>query len=375
MAAARAIGLAAALAACAFGAGWWSAGRGAGGASGRPPDRASAGPAAPGIALRQQRGVPVGSVEPASGAETLHLQGRVAVDETRVRTLNAAVEGNVVRLSGATSGSFVRQGQWLGAFFSADLRSALQAHLTALDVREKDPLRQVMAPVPGAPTASASHSARYAAERLLAFGVSARQVEEMRRGRDLPLAIDLYAPTDGLVLSRGVTLGQRFAPGAEWFRIARLDRVWILVDLPAGLDGLPHGTEAAIQVPGRPGSLPAVASPVPAWFDASARTLQARLEVDNPGAVLRPDQLVDVSLRVERPPALTVPAGAIVDTGTRREVFVESGPGTFEPRAVVTGWRAGDRVQVVAGLAQGERVALSGAFLVDSESRAPVPAR
>jgi Cu(I)/Ag(I) efflux system membrane fusion protein len=110
-------------------------------------------------------------------------------------------------------------------------------------------------------------------------------------------------------------------------------------------------------------------SRVPPVFDAASRTLKLRLELENPGGLLRPDMYADVELSVARPAALTVPVDAVIDAGQRKTVFVEAGEGIFEPRAVETGWRAGGRVEVVRGLEAGERIVLSGVFLVDSESQ------
>ena len=91
-------------------------------------------------------------------------------------------------------------------------------------------------------------------------------------------------------------------------------------------------------------------------FDPNTRTLKLRLEVD-------------VELPVQMPPALTVPADAILDSGLKKTVFVDRGQGFFEPREVKTGWRLGNQVEILQGLAAGERIALSGTFLLDSESR------
>jgi YHS domain-containing protein len=104
-------------------------------------------------------------------------------------------------------------------------------------------------------------------------------------------------------------------------------------------------------------------------FDAQSRTLKTRFELDNPGHVLQPDMFVDVEFEAAVPPAVTVPAEAVLDSGRRKTVFVDRGNGYFEPRRVETGWRAGDRVQILKGLMAGERVVLSGNFLLDSESR------
>ncbi len=97
--------------------------------------------------------------------------------------------------------------------------------------------------------------------------------------------------------------------------------------------------------------------------------MQARLDVDNPGYALRPDMFVDVEFPVTMPPAVNIPADALIDSGRSKIVFVAKGDGRFQPRTVETGWRLGDRVEIVSGLAPGDQIVASGTFLLDSESR------
>jgi Cu(I)/Ag(I) efflux system membrane fusion protein len=320
--------------------------------------------------VRQLQGIAVAPVQKSASLQSLRLLGRVAPDERRVFSLNAAMEGSIRELSGVTAGSFVHKDQWLGAFFSADIRSPLQAYITALDVIGQDPLTRRNLGTNVAAGSTPNRNARFAVERLRGLGMSPRQIERMSVTRELPLTIDILSPADGLVLSRGVTLGQKFDKGMEWFRIANLDRVWIVADLSEVDAGLARpGARARVSLPGRPGTLAAIVSDVPPRFDAATRTMKVRLELDNPGAVLRPDMFVDVDLEIARPPALVVPADALVDAGVRRVVFVERGEGLYEPRDVEPGWRHGDRVEIVRGLEAGERIVVSGTFLVDSESR------
>ncbi|HET9553115.1 MAG TPA: efflux RND transporter periplasmic adaptor subunit [Anaeromyxobacteraceae bacterium] len=329
-----------------------------------------AGTVTAGAELRQLQGVRVGTVERAASTQSLRLFGRVVPDETRVYVLNAAMEGSIRALSDVTAGSFVKKGQWLGAFFSADIRTPLQAYITALDVMDQDPLARRANGVNVAAGTNANRSAQFSVERLRGMGMSQHQIEAMRVKRDIPLMIDIESPADGVVVSRGVSLGQKYDKGAEWFRIAGLEKVWVQADLLEADAALARpGAIARVTVPGQAGELTAVVSRVPPVFDATSRTLKVRLELDNPGSRLRPDMYVDVSLDVERPEAITVPADAVVDTGLRKTVFVEKGEGVFEPRQVETGWRAGDRVEVVQGLVPGDRIVVAGTFLVDSESQ------
>jgi len=104
-------------------------------------------------------------------------------------------------------------------------------------------------------------------------------------------------------------------------------------------------------------------------FDPGSRTLKLRFEMGIPGYLLWPDMFVDVELPVSLPAAVTVPADAIIDSGMKKTVFLARGDGYFEPRLVETGWRLGDQVGIVKGLAAGEQIVVSGNFLLDSESR------
>jgi RND family efflux transporter MFP subunit len=172
------------------------------------------------------------------------------------------------------------------------------------------------------------------------------------------------------VTVRNVSTGLRFDKGTELYRIADLSRVWILADL--------FENEASYFKPGRTvkvtlreqkKTFTAKVSSVLPQFDSATRTLKLRLEVDNPGHTLRPDMFVDVEIPVTFPPAVTVPADAILDSGIKKTVFVDRGNGIFEPRLVETGWRFGNRVEIKSGLKPGERIVVSGNFLIDSESK------
>ena len=104
-------------------------------------------------------------------------------------------------------------------------------------------------------------------------------------------------------------------------------------------------------------------------FDAATRTLKTRIEVENQGYALRPDMVVNVELPVAFSRGLAVPADAVLDSGLKKTVFVERGEGLFSPRTVETGRRFDDRVEIVKGLEPGDRIVVSGNFLVSSESR------
>jgi Cu(I)/Ag(I) efflux system membrane fusion protein len=93
------------------------------------------------------------------------------------------------------------------------------------------------------------------------------------------------------------------------------------------------------------------------------------LEAANPNQQLKPEMFVAVDLRIPSAPLLTVPVDAVLDSGTRKRVFLDRGEGRFEPREVETGERRDGRIVILRGLNAGEKIAISGVFLLDSETQ------
>jgi Cu(I)/Ag(I) efflux system membrane fusion protein len=314
--------------------------------------------------MQRAAGIHVEAVGMAANTATLRLYGRVAADETRIYRISAGIDGYVRDISSVGTGSRVESGQWLATLAAPDARTAVQAYLVALDAMEQHTLRP--ADVPGL----VDGGVEQAADRLVTLGMSKAQIDEIKRTRLVPATIRLTAPAAGFILSRGLTTG-RIATGEELFRIADLRQVWIFADV-AGRDAayVRAGSVADVTIPERDVTLHArISAALPAQFDAASQSVRVRLDIDNPDAVLRPDMAVDVRLPIVLPAAIAVPAGAVLDAGVRKRVFVELADGAFEPRDVETGWRFGDRVQIVSGLAAGERVVVAGTFMLDSESR------
>jgi RND family efflux transporter MFP subunit len=324
---------------------------------------------------RQQAiGVRVGVVSRLAPTRLLRTTGRVAPDENRTYPIVAAVSGWIRNVESVATGDVVKEDQVLASFLAAEVefKSAQQAYYTGLEA-----LYRMAATQPQPPRPQPSHASERGAEaiermadELRTMGVSNSQLREMGQRRELVQDIRVKSPVNGVVLQRSVSPGLRFDRGFEFYRIADLERVWILVDVYR--DQLPfirRGGSARITTIAESRALTATVGASEPIFDEATLTLKVRLDVANPQRVLKPGMLVDVEFPVDLPEAVVVPADAIVDSGLRKTVFVESGDGTFEPRLVETGWRVGADVEVTKGLMPGERIVTSGTFFVDSESR------
>ncbi len=343
-------------------------------------------------------GVRVMKVEKAPWNHTLRVLGRVAADETRVYRINAATEGWIQDAFPVTTGSLVRKDELLAtlSFFSLEYRTLIQNYFNLFNLGAAEfvgepnqplsdqqkraeelrtqysapQLKQMRSAAKRAGELGGTAQINYYRKYLLNYGIGEYQLKEMERTQTFPDAVEIRSPVSGFVLSRSITPGLRLEKGAELFRIADLSEVWILADLfESEASYFKPGMRVKMELPYRKTTLHARVSSVLPQFDPATRTLRIRLIAENSGYVLRPDMPVNVELALSGPPALVVPLEAVLDSGLKKTVFVDKGNGFFEPRRVETGRSLGERVEIVGGLMPGERIAVSGHFLIDSEAR------
>jgi membrane fusion protein, copper/silver efflux system len=311
-------------------------------------------------------GVRVSVAEKTETTLMFRALGRVAADENRIHRVVSTTEGWVRRLKGGTTGSLVKKDQLLATFYSRDMLSGLQALFFAISTKE----RYLSANASEDQMTAVEQQIRAAEVNLRTLGVSEVQMKELERSHKPAQEIEIRAPVTGFLLARNVSPNLRFDRNTELYRIADLSRVWVLADI-YGREArhLQPGSPVAVSLPDAGTIFPGKVSNTLPQFDAATRTLKVRLLVDNPTYALRPDMFVDVAFSVAQPPAIAVPVDAVLDSGLRKTVFVDVGNGFFEPRRVETGWRSGGRVEITGGLMPGERIVVSGNFLLDSESR------
>jgi membrane fusion protein, copper/silver efflux system len=316
---------------------------------------------------QQLMGIRVEPAESSASRNTLRVLGRVAADETRIYRMNAATEGWIREALPNTVGTLVKKDQKLAGFYAPEFLGAQEAYLYALGALDRYQASGKETPEQIKLTKA---NVQQMADGLRSLGMSEIQIQEIERTRRATQSIILYAPATGFIVTRNVSLGQRFEKGTELYRIADLGRVWILADLFENeTQYMGPGLTARVSLPHENRVFTARVSDVLPLFDPATRTMNLRLETKNSDYALRPGMFVDVEFPVDLPNSVNVPTDAVLDSGLRKIVFVERASGVFEPRVVEIGWRFGERVQIVHGLEPGEHVVVSGNFFVDSESR------
>lgn len=317
-------------------------------------------------AERQQLiGVKFATVEWTDSTQTIRTVGTVTYDETRVAHVHPRVEGWVEKVFVNFTGELVKQGQPLLTIYSPELLASQQELLLARRARD------LMANNPMTSAAESGAALFDAARRRLElWDLSADQIARVLETGEPIRSITLRSPASGFVLTREVFPNQRVTPESELYTLADLSRVWIMADVfETDIPLMKPGGSARVTFTSGAAPLDARIAYIQPQVDPMTRTLKVRLEAANPGVRLKPDMFVNVELGVPAARRLTVPAGAVLDTGDRQTVFVDRGNGYLEPRQVTAGERIDDRVAITTGLSEGERVVASGTFLIDSESQ------
>lgn len=328
--------------------------------------KASLPPGSVSLNAEQQQliGVRVVTVAKSSGSHTVRTTGRVTADENRVYRLMAGIDGWTHSLEDNAPGTLVKKNQLLASLYSLELQTAEASYLGFLSNTERLKLN-----IAANDQKRLEGEFRIYEEQLRLLGMGEEQLKELNSTRRTSSYINLVSPGDGIVLFRGISRQQRFEKGAELYRIADLHKVWIIADVH-GKDGeLSPGTRAQVTIPELGKTIEARVSSNTPLFDPASRTLKLRLEAENPRLLLRPDMFVDVEFQAKAPAGLSVPAEAMLDSGMRKIVYVETSDGVFEPRPVEIANTYGDRVALAKGVEEGDRIVVAGNFLLDSESR------
>ena len=296
----------------------------------------------------------------------INAVGIVQYDQSRQAKVTAWIAGRIDQLHVNTVGSFVTRDKPVAELYSPDLLATQQEYLLA--VRSRDQLKS-------SPIQSISQNGEglvtSAKQRLMLFGVKESQIAELEKAGKPNIRLPIYTPQSGIVIEKMVQQGQYVNIGEVLFNVADLSSVWVEIEVYENeFPNVRIGQQVEIQSQSYPGKpFTGRVSFIYPFLDPKTRTVKARVEMPNPGMKLKPDMFVKALIRVPLGMAVVVPVTAVMDSGKRQTVWVETSPGMFEPRDVQVGQQTDDKVQILSGLKQGDKVAVSGAYLIDSESQ------
>lgn len=303
--------------------------------------------------VQQNLGIRTATVARASVADSFDAVGTVQFDERLTTAVQTRVNAYVEQLHVRAPMESVRRGQPLATLYAPDWLGPQNEYLALKRAGVSEDLL------------AASR------DRLRALSIPEALVRRSEQAGAAQARFTVHAPVGGVVAELGVREGVAVTPGTTLFRIAGLERVWAVAEVPeVQALRLRRGQKVKAALQADPSqSFDGELKEILPQVSANTRTVQARFEVANQGGRLIPGMLLRLQVAGPATSRLLVPAEAVIRTGTRAVAIVRKDGGTFEPRELTLGADLGEQLEVVRGLQEGEQVVASGQFLVDSEAR------
>jgi Cu(I)/Ag(I) efflux system membrane fusion protein len=301
--------------------------------------------------ISQNLGVRTALATEGTVAPQTTVTGTVAVDERRLAVVATRAAGWIETLDVRATGDPVQKGQRLAGLYSPDIMAAQEEYLLAM--RSDD---TALIPV--------------ARRRLELLGVTTVQLDRIARRRAAERQVDIVAPMNGVITDLLVREGTAVASGITIVKLADLSEVWVIAEVPESQGSwLKTGQIAEVVLTGAGGE------PIKGRFDylypeiaATTRTVRLRVVAPNEDKSLRPGASARVTLKGKPRRALIVPTEALIRSGERTAVILAEGEGLFRPVNVSAGLEQGDQTEIRTGLQAGDRIVVSGQFLIDSEA-------
>jgi len=303
--------------------------------------------------LQQNLGIRTTEVTRGSLAQPIDAVGTIAYNERDVAVVQARANGFVERLFVRAPLDPVKKGQPLAELYVPDWVAAQEEFLTVrrmqLDTRLLEGAKQ----------------------RMRLAGMSDDQIAAVEAGGRVQARQTLHAPIGGIVAELGAREGMTVMAGAPLFRLNGLGTVWVNAEVPESAAALVRpgaSVEATTPALGERVFRGKVSALLPE-VNPATRTIKARVELANPGGQLVPGMFARVSFAPSAGrDVLLVPSDAVIRTGRRNIVMEALADGRFAPREVELGAENGGQSEIRKGLAAGQKVVVSGQFLIDSEA-------
>ena len=302
--------------------------------------------------VQQNLGIRYATVRRETVASSFDAIGMVQFDERLAVAVQTRVTGYLERLAVRAPMERVRKGQPLATIFAPEWLGPLNELVALRRAGVSDDLVAA------------------ARERTRAMSIPAELVRQAEGGAAPTGRYTLVAPASGVVAELGVREGVAVTPGTTLFRIAGLEKVWAVADIPEAqaIRLAPRQKVRAVLQADPSQAFDGKLTEIIPEVSAATRTLKARFEVDNRAGLLTPGMLLRLAVGGTAAEHLVVSSESVIRTGKRALVVVQKEDGPFEPREVAVGNEYGDDIEITNGLNEGERVVASGQFLIDSEA-------
>ncbi|MBZ0262514.1 MAG: efflux RND transporter periplasmic adaptor subunit [Hyphomicrobiales bacterium] len=297
----------------------------------------------------QRAGVRTEEVKRQDLSLPLHAPGSVQLDERKQWSITLRAEGFMEQVYAGATGQHVKAGEALFRFYSPQILQAAVEYRIAAGQGDRSG----------------------ALKKLRNLGVPDNFIKSIPAKGEIPTSLDWPSPVDGVLMSKTAIVGRRVMPGDELYRLADVSTVWVIADVAeSDIGRVRIGSDAKVSFKTFPGEVFAgKISFILPELRPETRTAQVRIELPNPDHRILHRMYANVEIEAGSDvPVLAIPASAIINSGKAEVVMVQLAEGKFKPVKIRTGRRSAERVEVLDGLAEGDKVVTRANFLLDAES-------
>lgn len=282
--------------------------------------------------------------------------GIVDIAEPNYHIISSRYSGRIEKLYANSLGHSVQKGEILFNLYSPELISAQNELLLAIKNKQAELIQIIR-------------------EKLINhYGLTEKQTEEIENSKVVLNIIPYHSPVSGIIVQKEIQEGQYVENGMILYRIADISKVWINFDVyEKDIQHIKINSTVEVTLNYSPNKLQGKVTFIYPEIDQETRTVRVRTEFKNSDASLKPKTFVTGTFFIKKKNTIVVPVSAVLYTGKREKIWVEVSENVFEPRDVVTGIKNEYEVEILEGLKAGEKVVVSGGYLIDSESNFQMP--
>ena len=300
--------------------------------------------------FQQNLAIRYATVEQAVMGNTLLTNGILQANERQVAILQTRASGFVQRVYGHAVGDMVRQGSPIADISIPEWTGEQTEFLAVLRTGDRSLIQA-------------------SKQRLQLLGIPQHVIHTVERTRRVQSNITLSAPVSGFIDSLDVRNGMALAMGQTLAIIKGINPIWLEAAIPeTQIAGIKRGSKVEVTFTAYPQIVSGKVIDILPTLDTTSRTIKVRIELPNKEAQLKPGMFASVKLSSNPQSSLIVPEQAVIRTGTRNIVIVAHEQGRFEPVVVQLGQSDGNKIAILEGLKVGQKVVISGQFLIDSEA-------
>lgn len=300
--------------------------------------------------LQQNLAIRYGTVEQAVIGNAMFTNGILQANERQTAILQTRASGFVQRVYGHAVGDMVTEGSPIADISIPEWTGEQTEFLAVLRTGDRSLIQA-------------------SRQRLQLLGIPQNVIHQVERTRRVQSNITLQAPISGFIDSLEVRNGMALAMGQTLATIKGINPLWLEAAVPEKqIAGIKRGMSVEANFAAFSQKVTGKVIDILPTLDTTSRTIKVRIELPNPSGQLKPGMFASVNIINNPQSSLVVPEQAVIRTGTRNVVIVGREQGRFEPVVVQLGQSDGNKIAVLQGLKAGQRVVISGQFLIDSEA-------